>query len=185
MVRRVLVVVAAAALVALLVVPVETKGPSAPAGKSNVGHVYLYEKDPLTWEIVEGGAWGKMKYDLSGETFDFVFNGHELEPGEVYALIYYPDPWPGNDLICLGTDMADQCGNVHIAESVDTGDLPAPWDWNHPDNPNTCPTCRDGAKIWLVLLDEVDCVPPTRMLGWHPTEYLFEEETIFFEDMDD
>ena len=68
-----------AVVVGLMVVPVISKGPSGQAGKSNVGHLYLYEKDEGTWEIIEGGAWGKMKYNLSGSTFDFVFNGHGLE----------------------------------------------------------------------------------------------------------
>ena len=63
------------------------------AGKSNVAHLYLYQKDgDPNWNIVDGGAWGKMKYNLLGEEFEFVFNGHGLEPGEDYFLIYYPDP---------------------------------------------------------------------------------------------
>jgi len=28
-------------------------GKTGQAGKSNVAHLYLYEKDPVTWEIVE------------------------------------------------------------------------------------------------------------------------------------
>lgn len=141
-------------------------------GKSNVAHLYLYEKNPDTWEIVEDGAWGKMKYNLSGEEFDFVFNGHELEPGYDYTLIYYPDPWPGNGLICLGSDTANEEGNVHIKASVDTGDLPIEDDEN------------DGAKIWLVLSADVDC-NAQKMVGWNPAEYLFEYELITFDDKSD
>ena len=51
-------------------------GKNGPAGKSNIGHLYLYEKNPTDWTIVEGGAWGKMKYNLSGPEFDFVFSVH-------------------------------------------------------------------------------------------------------------
>jgi len=48
------------------------KGPSGPSGSSKIGHLYLYEKiEPAPpypagtpWEIVEDGAWGKMKYPL-------------------------------------------------------------------------------------------------------------------------
>ena len=40
--------------------------PNGPSGKSHISHLYLYEKDPATWEIVEGGAWGKMKYNYEG-----------------------------------------------------------------------------------------------------------------------
>jgi hypothetical protein len=143
------------------------------AGKSNVAHLYLYEKDPddPDWPIIEDGAWGKMKYNSSGSTLDFVFNGHGLESGEDYTLIYYPDPWPGVGLICLGSAIADGDGNVHIKGTVDTGDLPAEDDDNYPD----------GAKIWLVLSNDV----AQQMVGWNPTEYLFEHNLITFEDTDD
>lgn len=59
------------------------KGPSVPGRKSNTANLYLFEKDPTTWEIVDGGAWGKMKYNLAGSTFDFIFNAHGLEPNAV------------------------------------------------------------------------------------------------------
>lgn len=164
------------------------KGPSGPAGKSKIGHLYLYEKveppqpyPPNTpWEIVEDGAWGKMKYPLQGPTFKFVFNGHGLEPEMDYTLIYYPDPWPGKGLICLGFAISNEGGNVHIMAAPDTGDLPTIDDLNHPDNPK-CSTCIEGAKIWLVLSSDVDCdSTPTAMIGWNPTEYLFEDVGIFY-----
>jgi hypothetical protein len=146
--------------------------PNGPAGKSNVAHLYLFEKDPATWEIVEEGAWGKMQYTLAGSEFDFVFNGHGLENGSEYTLIYYPDPWPGSGLICLGTGTADEFGDVHIMGSVDTGDLPAEIDDN------------ERAKIWLVLSKDVDC-EAQNMVGWNPTEYLFEYDLITFDDTDE
>src|SRR6056297_1346023 len=88
-------------------VDLSRKGPSRPAGKSNIGHLYLYEKTEAVgeWEIVPDGAWGKMKYNRSGAEFDFVFNAHGLVAGESYTLIYYPDPWPGEGLICLGSGI--------------------------------------------------------------------------------
>jgi hypothetical protein len=167
---KVVLCIIVASLVALAV-PV-IAGKHGPAGKSNTGHLYLYEKDPSTWEIVDGGAWGKMKYNLSGPEFDFNFNGHGLEAAEEYLLIYYPDPWPGDDLICLGSGTANKGGNVHIKGSVNTGDLPAENDTNA------------GAKIWLVLLDDVDCFEQ-KMIGWDPTEYLFEYDLITFDDTDE
>ena len=159
-------------LIAVIIVPVIAKGPTKRAGKSNIAHLYLHEKDPDTWEIVEDGAWGKMKYNISGSELDFVFNGHALVPGEEYTLIYYPDPWPGNGLIELGSGIACDEGNVHIKESVDTGDLPAEEDDNYPD----------GAKIWLILSSDSD---GGKMVGWNPTEYLFEYDLITFDDTDD
>jgi len=96
---------------------------AAPAGTA---HLYLYEKELVSdiWEILEGGAWGKMEYKSVGSVFDFVFNGKGLEAGTDYTLIYYPDPWPGTGLICLGSATANGGGNVNIAGSVETVDLP-------------------------------------------------------------
>ena len=164
--------------------PTPKPGKSGQAGKSNVGHLYLYEKDPADWTIVDGGAWGKMKYNLSGSEFDFVFNGHELPIGVQYALIYYPDPWPGAGLIILGDGIVNEGGDVHIKGKINTGDLPAETDDNF-DN---------GAKIWLVLYSDLggiepdvlysdlgDIEPELMMTGWNPTDYLFEYELINFD----
>ncbi|HUT14630.1 MAG TPA: hypothetical protein VMY98_00095 [Anaerolineae bacterium] len=168
--KLLVVLVASLVLLSLVAIPA-LAGKHGPAGKSNVAHLYLYEKVPSEpWPIVPGGAWGKMNYKLSGSTFDFVFNGHGLDPNIDYSLIYYPDPWPGNGLICLGAGSANEGGNVHIMGAPDTGDLPAEGDTNR------------GAKIWLVLSDDVEC--GVRMTGWNPTEYLFEYDLITFEDTD-
>ncbi len=135
--------------------------------KCQVSYLYLYEKDPVTWDIISNGSWGKMKYKSSGEEFEFVFNGHNLTPKQNYTLIYYPDPWPGNGLICLGVSTVNQDGNIYIAESLDTDNLPAEYDIN------------EGAKIWLVLSSDVDC-ENSKMIGWNPNEYLFEHNLIHF-----
>jgi len=50
-------------------------------------------------------------------------NEKGLEADVEYTLIYYPDSWPGNGLICLGRATANNGGNVHIDGLVDTGDL--------------------------------------------------------------
>ncbi|MFH1926556.1 MAG: hypothetical protein ABIK79_00075 [Chloroflexota bacterium] len=157
--------------------PVPPDPPRGPgngrAGKSNVGHLYLYEKDPSDWSIVEGGAWGKMIYSLSGPEFAFVFNGHRLDPDTEYSLIYYADLWPGNHpgaLIASGTTCIE--GNINLVDCVDLGmDLPDPADANYPD----------GAKIWLVLSDDYD---GSKMTAWNPEEYLFEYDLITYDDTD-
>ena len=113
-----------------------------------------------------------QNYNLSGPAFEFVFNGHMLPVGVDYTLIYYPDPWPGTGLICLGDGTVNDEGNIHIKEDVDTGDLPIEADEN------------DGAKIWLVLSADVDCDDDTEMEGWNPTAYLFEYDLISFEATD-
>jgi len=171
---------------------------AAPAGKSNTGLLYLYQKtwvDPAVGDYmdVDGGAWGKMKYNLAGSTFDFVFNGHGLVPGMDYTLIYYPDPWPGDGLICLGEGTVNNGGEIHIAGSFDTGvDLPIDGDLNADTNTTTLEDGSTGAKIFLVPSDDVDCTGQV-MSGWTgpwsgnidgENIYLFEDELIYFDDTD-
>lgn len=177
---RKLTILAVVAVMALMFSSVaiakDPKVPNGPAGKSNVAHLYLFEKDPSTWQIAEGGAWGKMKYNLSGSTLNFVFNGHHLAPGGSYELIYYPDkegnPWPRTDIICLGSNIADEFGDVHIEGSPNVGSLP-----------NPAVDINSGAKIWLVLSNDVSC-STNIMSGWNPTEYIFEYDLITFDDTD-
>jgi len=166
-------VIACLALI-VLVVPVLAKGPSAPAGSSNKAHLYLFQKDPSKeYSIVKDGAWGKMTYDQSGDEFNYVFNGHQLVAGTKYTLIYYPDSWPGDGLKCLGDGTSDDYGNVHIQNSLAMEPLPAEWDDNFKLTP-------PGAKIWLVNSDDVECRTSSKMNGWHPTQYLFEDKLITF-----
>ena len=149
-------------------------GKNGPAGKSKVGHLYLYEKTPATegaWPIVEGGAWGKMTYKLLGNTFDFVFNGHELPIGQAYKLIGYKEPWPGEGLIILGSGSSNEYGDVHIkgtSGALPVSQYPTPTS----DEYNNC-----GSKIWLVLADDVTA---GGMVGWRPEAYLFEDNLIYF-----
>jgi len=150
------------------------KGLQGQAGDSNMAFVELWEKDS-SWGIIEDGAWGKLKYNLEGPTFDFVFNGHGLEIETDYSLIYYADPWPGNNpgaLIASGTSNDE--GDIHLAGSVDLGmNLPDSGDENY----------ADGAKIWLVLSDDYD-ETTCAMTGWNPAEYLFEYDLVTYGDSD-
>ena len=158
--KRIMLVLAVVALaVALGAAPVLAKGPNGPSGKSDMGHLYLFEKDPATWEVMEDGAWGKMNYRCNEEGFSFVFNGHGLEPGDEYELINYVDPWPGNDSLLLGSGVVNEDGDIHIKDSVNCLRVA-------PD--------FEGAKIWLVLADDFDETAEA-MVGWNPTEYLFED----------
>jgi len=154
-----------------------SQGPSGPAGKSNVAHLYVAEKD-ANWQPVPGGAWGKLEYKLSGPMFDFVFNGQKLDPGLAYTLIYYPDPWPGTGAICLGNGVVDINGYIHIKGSPDTGNLPIATDWNADPLKTTYsgPPSGTRAKICLVLTSDIAC--GSRMIAWQPIHYLFEMQLI-------
>jgi len=86
-----------------------------PYHKGPVGLLYLIEKD------AEWNPSSKVHrvdaYYIWGEEFSFLFEGHGLVRGEKYTLIYYPDPWPGAGLICLGEGTAHGWGgNVAIWE---------------------------------------------------------------------
>lgn len=169
--------------------------PSGQAGKSNAAYLYLRQKNPETWEIVEGGAWGKLKYNLSGSTFSFVFNGHGLEPNTEYSLIYYADfedrltNWGGNNpgaLIAGGTSNED--GDIHLAGSVELNmDLPSPPDANIDVHDYSGPpdyyAHAHGAKIWLVPSADYDA-GLFKVTTWDPSAFLFETDLINYDDTD-
>ena len=173
-----IIAVVVAMMTALIAAPVMAAGKNGPSGKSNVGHVYLYEKDPTTWDIVEDGAWGKYNYKLSGEgdltEVSGVFNGHGLDADVDYSLIYYPEvapnPWlaGGYNVTVIGSSMANEDGDVHITGTAVIG------------GPDTQPVIGDyegetGDKIWLVLSSDLT---GSVMTGWTPGEYLFESALI-------
>jgi len=135
-------------LVAGLVIAV--LGAGAASAKDGRASVNLYERtDDGSWSIVDDGAWGKLRYWPNGDAYDFKFKGYGLEKWTDYTLIYYPDPWPGDGLVCLGEDYSNRRGKVHIRDWIEPENLPLPMadDENFPD----------GAKIWLVLSADVKC----------------------------
>lgn len=136
--------------------------------------------------------WGQMQYNLWGEKFVFSFQGKKLVPKTAYTLIYYPDPWPGEGLICLGSGKTNPAGNIaiHGKKEILVGDpvdptlsvhsgLPAGYDANFNPAPGSGAV---GAKIWLVKSDDVSCVDgETKMLNWNPADYLFEANMIVYQ----
>lgn len=170
----------------LAVTPVLAMPPTGPKGKSNQAQLLLVPKDP-TWAALwptnvngTGTTFGSLKYEQSGATFDFKFNGHGLIPNTQYSIIYYPDQydasgrtiWPHNILIPANA-TSNNGGNLNIAVSIPIGqDLPLPWDANYPS----------GAKIWLVLSSDIKYTTGNQglMFGWNPTAYLFEYDLITY-----
>jgi hypothetical protein len=138
----------------------------------NLGYLRLFQKEPADWSIVEGGAHGLLRYTQSGPMFVFHFDAHDLVPYTSYTLIYCPDPWPGDGLICLGSATTNYHGSLlNLAEAVEiSGSLPVEDDQNYPD----------GGKIWLVRSEDVDC-NGKMMVDWEPGAYLFEENLITYE----
>jgi hypothetical protein len=116
------------------------------------------------WTCEPDGATGVLYFDPAASNFDFDFDAEGLVGGTDYTLIYYPDPWPGANLICFDSGTADAEGDLHLVGSLDIG-------MNLTD-----------AKIWLVLLSDVDCISPTQMVNWNPSAYLFEQTLIDYVD---
>jgi hypothetical protein len=129
--------------------------------KNRAVHLYLFEKDPSTWDVVAGGAWGIMSYQLpdgSTNVEKFAFSGHHLAPDKGFSLIYNPDPWPGRNFVLLGKGMSDATGELHFAggfnfDGIFFGDEPA-------------------TRFRLVLSSDVGT---SQLTGWNPAEYLFEK----------
>lgn len=123
------------------------------------------------WEpITTDDRYGILTYDCQKKTFDYTFEGYGLEDIE-YSLIYYADPWPGNNpgaLIGSGTASG---GRLSLSGSPDLGmDLPDPADANYPD----------GAKIWLVPSDYYNEV--SGEVTWAPDSFLYETRLINYHD---
>ena len=123
------------------------------AHKGEASHLYLYEKIPYTWEVIDG-AWGKITYIKD----KFSFNAHELETGREYTLLTYGG-W--NNVECFGTSVVNENGDFHLNGVFDFSLLT--------DEPNKVPV-----KIWLVPSTSVNC-ETNKMTVWNPTEYLFEQ----------
>jgi hypothetical protein len=144
---------------------VKPNGPSADnglnKGNSAVNNLYLYEKDPTDWSVVEKGAWGKLKFNSN----NFTFNGHKLMKETEYALIYYGADGHNDELpyaTCIVKGFSNKGGNIHLSGEYDLGSF------------------MDDAipqKIWLVLAGDIDC-ENNQMICWNPTEYLFECDVI-------
>ncbi len=145
------------------------EGPNGQAGLSSIAHLNFIQIDSETDEVVEDGAWGRMMYRWTAPLFDFVFNGKQLEPGDVYTLTYQPEPLPSPGVLCLGTGMVNEDGDLHIQDAFDIAtDLPAAYDEH-----------EEEATLALVIDEHVDCIEG-EMLEWTPDDYLFGEEGMFY-----
>jgi hypothetical protein len=127
-------------------------------------HLYLYEKDE-NWDIVEKGSWAKISYQPHRDQYKI--NVHSLEADVEYSLINYapgtnwsetpyPNPWPGEDSVEIGSGTPNGGGNLHLNGT---------WSGDY------------LGKIWLVLSS--DFADGSGMIGWNPSDYLFEYDLVF------
>jgi hypothetical protein len=108
------------------------------------------------WACDAVGASATLSYSPSGPVFDFTVVGTVPNVNTLYVLVYYPDPWPGTGLICLGDPtLSGSAGEISISGTPAIGDLPIASDENF----------ADGAKLWLVPASMVDCTGKV-MANW-------------------
>jgi hypothetical protein len=149
-------------------------------GLAQAATVNLYEKNPTDWTVVTDGGVGELTYQESGVKFDFKVTGTGLVEDASYSLVYYPDPWPGTGLVCIGTATTTSEGAINFEGSTDIGyNLPIDSDLNAATTTTTLADGTTGAKVWLVTTSDVDC-GGQKMTGWNPSDYLFEDKLITY-----
>jgi len=154
-------------------IELEARQLTAPApGSTELASTELKEKDPITWDVVPGGASGTLSYNTSGDKFNYSFTASGLNLSTNYSLIYYADPYPGDHPGALiGSGTSNDSGVLSLSGSPDLGmDLPTSPDANYPA----------GAKIQLVLSSDYNGT--NALTAWHPSEYLFELNLINYDD---
>ena len=126
------------------------------------------------WLVLFGdGMYGELDYNTVGLTFDYTFEAYGLQASTNYSLIYYADPWKGdNPGALIATFTTDGVGDIaSTSGSIDLGiDLPTSPDDN----------LLLGAKIWLVPTSDYS---GGQMTAWNSALYLFETYLIWHNDI--
>ena len=127
--------------------------------KSPDWRLYLYAKDPATWQVINGGAWGEL--NINHPSGKFRLEVHGLLPKTEYALVRYRGP-----------ALAAQI--VLRFQVNDRGSFKSSGVWR-----------EWSEKFWVVLGSDLqenpaDFKPGTRATpkDWHPAQYLFESEAL-------
>jgi len=148
----------------------------------------LDNKDTTTWARISDGRLGTLNYDASGATFNYLFTATGMEATTAYSLIYYANPYPGNNpgaLIGTGISAAD--GALTIAGPTNLNKhLPTSPDANMLINHSLPPDSYAhpyGAKIWLVPSDCYDATL-SKISVYSPVRFLFETDMMNYTDTD-
>ena len=118
-----------------------------------------------------------LSYAPMGNEFYFELDAIELEASISHSLIYYADPWPGNNPgAVMAAFTTDGNGDVTSSGHVDLGmNIP------HADDDNF----DEGAKVWVVLSSNLTNGNAMPMIGYDHTKYLTEYSEILDEDYTD
>lgn len=127
------------------------------------------ENKDASWNVISDDRYGSLSYKTAHPTFDYDLIVRGMEASTGYSLIYYPDPWPGSGSIQIAAFTTDGDGKANVSNDVDLGiDLPIASDAN-----------GAGAKFWVVRTSDWNS---GQMTSWNPSEYLFEENLVTYED---
>jgi hypothetical protein len=170
------------------VAPSETDAPSL---VGSAGTVILDNKNSTTWARITDGKYGVLTYNSSGISFDFTFAATGLEAGVDYSLIYFANPYPGNNPGArLWNGVANGSGMIPLfSAAANLGmNLPTAPDTNQVVDHDAAPDYYDapfnyGAKIWLI---PTDCYNESSksVIAWSPDRFLFETGLINHIDTD-
>ena len=162
----------------------------------------ILENKDSSWACKDDEIVGFLRYNCSGKEFmsflsiEYDFIGINLEGETKYSLIYYADKcpretkWGGdNPGFVIDTDESKYNGGLELSGSVDLDmDLPHEDDenyihYNYGGNPDYYAHTH-GAKIWLVLTDDLTNSKELPLIVWNPDDYLFKTDLIWYEDTD-
>ncbi len=134
----------------------------------------LENKDEnYNWMVEVDDYRATLLYNNAGSEFEYKLTGKVMQPSTAYYLIYYADPWPGNNPgAMIASFTSDSNGMIASEGSVELNmDLPTAPDTNAP-----------GAKLWVVPASDHD--GSSSMTTWNTTAYLYEYNLITYNDTD-
>jgi len=150
---------------------------NGPRGQSNIGTYWLVEKDE-DWNIVPrnyGGPFGKIRYNLSGETLSLDIAAHRLDSNDVYqidvelegTLIYtiaagVPTDENGNLRILLTLDGLSEAPEANVPDYL--ADDPIPFEEH----------CGEtgSLKVWIKD-DDLPALPEWDPDTGEPLNYIY------------
>jgi len=130
------------------------------AGKSDVEHLYLFEKDLTEWSVIPDGAYGKAVFNW--KHVNVAFEGHGLAAETEYSLIFFsePDGWTSRQIQVISSGTTSAEGYLQLCRTEFEIEVAV---------------MDGGIKVWLVpSASIVDGV-----LNWtNPEMFLFESRLL-------
>jgi hypothetical protein len=124
--------------------------------------------------VFRQGPWGRLQYNLWGDSVSLALIANGLDRRTGYTLIYpYVDDAGNQHIVCLGSARTNRRGYLHLRARLDICSLPAYDDAHY----------EYGALLQLVPSQDVDC--ENGMLSEeNNAEYLISYHPIRFTDTD-